>query len=241
MAQLEFHRGDLEREVQLISDIAKKFLTPESPSRLTQLKAQLAPLHASGGGRWAISEPIVSLATNNYAKGHGTKVWAEVSSTWELARKGGRKSNVLIVSGLASTRVSVVQSTNGDSERIALWRMEIGDDKSPGSYFHVHVQGADASLPFPSWLEVPRLPGHLCTPAVALEFVLGELFQDEWAQHVSQSLDPIQNWGALQKRRLEAYFNWQLATLADPDGLTVPWSALKRAQPTTTLIDGIRG
>lgn len=241
MAQLEFKLGDLEREIEFIAAFAKNFITAESPNRLAQFKARLGALHSAGGGRWSLTEPIVTIPTNQYSKGRGQDVWGEVSSTWDLKRKGGKQSNILALSGIASSRVSIMRARDGQAERMALWRMEIGDENAPGPYFHVHVEGDTAAIPFPDWLEVPRLPGLLPTPPIALEFTLGELFQGKWAQHVSQSLPAIQGWGALQKARLEALFEWQLKTLTDPDELAVPWSRLKRAKPTPALVQAIRG
>lgn len=239
MAHLEFALGDLQREIQWVSDFGKRFLEADSLSRLQQLKADLGALHTSGEeGRWENPKPIVTRPTNQYAKGHGAEVWGEVSSTWDLKRIG--KTAVLELTGIASTRVSIMRTHEGKAERIAFWRMEIGDEKAPGCYFHSHVEGDNDDLPFPGWLEIPRLPGLLPTPPCAVEFVLAELFQAEWEQHVSQALPALQGWAALQRRRMDGIFRWQLETL-ETASQSVPWSALKRSKPTTALVEAIRG
>lgn len=243
MSKLEFNVAELEHEIEDIRDFASKFLAPEAATRLEQLRYQLAPLRDAGGGSWTIAQdqPLATRQTNQYNKGRGEQVWGEVTAVWELTRVGGRRSNVVALSGIASSRVCIVRSRNGETESVAAWRMEIGDEKSPGCHFHIQLVGAGDEGVFPSWLPVPRLPGFLPTPASALEFVLGELFQDEWIEHVSQSRPTIQSWAALQRRRMQGVMQWQLAEIESKDDLGVPWSLLKRAKPTANLVEAVRG
>ncbi len=78
----------------------------------------------------------------------------------------------------------------------------------------------------------------LFTPMDALEFVLAELFQDDWAQHVAKENDAIRNWAGCQKDRLIKLLRWQQDRLEKNSGS--PWTALKAAKPHASLLTGVR-
>lgn len=119
-------------------------------------------------------------------------------------------------------------------EELAMWRIEIGDDASPGCHFHVQIRGEDEEGPFPKRLSVPRLPTCLASPMAALEFLLAELFQEAWLRHVSAETDALRQWRAIQRDRLEKLFAWQTQTVSRVNQ-TSPWSTLKLAKPPADL------
>jgi hypothetical protein len=135
---------------------------------------------------------------------------------------------------LASTRVRLLcEPGDGDGhQEIAMWRMEIGDSNSPGCHFHVQVLGQTTNFPFPSSLSVPRLPSLIMTPAAAVEFVLGELFQDEWAKHIGRNGPHLNRWSTIQKSRWVNLLNWKLDLVQKS---TNPWTSIKAGKPQPTL------
>lgn len=119
-----------------------------------------------------------------------------------------------------------------------MWTFDLGDTASTGCFFHVQVL-ADAThrqqcTYFPSTLDIPRLPGLLFTPADALDFALGELFQSGWPDHVIQAGADGGAWRALQLQRLEAVLAWQRQELANSIGS--PWAHLKAQKPHVALL-----
>lgn len=241
MPQLVFQMGELQREIEAIKDFASKYLAAESFERLDRLKYQLGPLTEAGGGNWSVprAEPIRTRPIHIHGEGHGPEVWGELSSTWDLKRVGRTRS--LRLAGIASACVSIMRLVEGVPERLAMWRMEIGDEASPGCYFHTQVLGDEGHGPFPDWLSVPRLPGLVPTPASALEFLLGELLQNEWARLTSQSRGPLELWSAVQLRRLSGLFDWHRRVLEGRAGTVVPWTAMKLAKPDAELVRSLGG
>jgi hypothetical protein len=240
MASLEFSAGALARELEAIKELGgSRFLAPETPGRLDQLKYQLPPLVESKGGKWFIplDQPLKTRATSSH--GGGPELWAELSAKWELKRVGN--TQIVRLSGIASVRVGLWREANPTPERVAMWRMEIGDERSPGCYFHTQILGDAPHVPYPNWLSVPRLMGFIPTPAVALEFVLAELFQEEWAEHTSQATRATLNWAGIQRPRLAAMFNWHGRVLGEEGDFAVPWTALKSAKPDIILVKALVG
>ncbi len=236
MAQLEFRVASLEMELDAMKEMGRKYFDPSALARLDQLRYQLKALFQEGEGRWTIppDEPIRTKATNEYNKGYGESVWADVTCVWDL-RRVPRTQTVRLV-GIASSKVSLFRLREGNSERIAMWRMEVGDEASPGTYFHTQILGDRAEIPYPEWLPVPRLLGFLPTPATALEFALAELFQEQWAQHTSQMTGQTQLWAGIQRQRMTALFEWHKRILGDEGERVVPWTSFKKAKPDATLV-----
>ena len=115
-----------------------------------------------------------------------------------------------------------------------MWRVEVGDDNAPGCTFHIQVLGECLDPPFPKSLSVPRFPSILTTFGDVLEFVLGELFQDDWKKHVNQQSRYVESWRPFQKKRFSRIFNWQENLIKESQGGS-PWMSLKQAQPPETL------
>jgi hypothetical protein len=115
-----------------------------------------------------------------------------------------------------------------------MWTADIGDHQSPGTHFHFQLNGFDKP-PFPKTLDVPRLPALAMSPFFALEFAIGELFQDRWERHASAESKDAQTWRNIHLPRLRRFFAWQAGRL--PDGLVgSPLMALKLAKPKPYML-----
>ena len=180
--------------------------------------------------------PIKTIySEGEYEKGGGGTycIRAELCFVWELQPITGRRSHrYLEVSGKASTVTRLYVNVSGSSSEIAHWRLEIGDSNSPGFHFHAQVPEAlnqDDGM-WPKWLPVPRLPVPPFTPMLALEFVLGEIFQDRWPAHLnSRSTDGnVEYWRKIHEKRFLKYFEWQRKTIGES---TSPLISLKEAKP----------
>lgn len=250
--QLRFEFVECLREIQAIQDLARRFLPPASLECLRQFMVDLRNIQGSGTrkiGTWQIRQdrPVLTKPSRgNYERDGGGRhhVRAEITSIWEIEPvwEPGQRKRVppreFAIAGKASTKVRLLEvprdnDTATSSAEIAMWRMEIANFDSPGCYFHTQVLGELEVGPFPKTLSVPRLPGLVATPPAVLEFVLDELFQEGWLQEVQGKTSGRQMWNPIQKRRLEALFNWQLRQLeASTD---TPWAVLKRGKPPKDL------
>lgn len=200
---------------------------------------------ASAGSKypWQISEdwPLRTIPTQSYKRGGGShEVFAAISSIWEVEPIGAHtakywRNRRFVLDGMASTRVRVYRnSSENGPEELAMWRMEIADSDSPGTYFHVQVMGQLDVPPFPNYLEVPRLPGFVATPMLVFEFVLGELFQVEWPKEAARESYDSNQWRQVQLHRFKRLLEWQLRCL-DQSGSPSPWAVLKASQPDDDL------
>lgn len=73
-------------------------------------------------------------------------------------------------------------------------------------------------------------------PVDALEFVLGELFQDDWKDRATDQAPDMVLWRTYQQERLTSVLDWQRRVIGDATGS--PWIALKTRFPSPTLIVG---
>lgn len=136
--------------------------------------------------------------------------------------------------GQASTVVRLYEGDPGNPvKELAMWRMEIGDDASPGCHFHVHALGDRPDPPFPHSLPIPRLPGLLVSPMAVFEFVLAELFQNRWRKHAARETADLLRWQSVQRVRLRNVLMWQADQLKTLTGS--PWTALKSQKPPANL------
>ena len=188
MAGLRFLFVDLVKEIETFTNLAEDFLDPGTTWTLCRLKDNLEKVSEAAENR-VFRLKLQSLRTNpsegEYEicdrKGR-REVYATVSGIWEL-RPLGRKSKKRMAEfcGIASTKIELFASDE-PSKRLAMWRLELGTHNSPGCYFHAQILGDVEDPPFPKSVPIPRLPSVFITPMSALEFVLGELFQNRWAK-----------------------------------------------------------
>jgi hypothetical protein len=244
LSRLEFSFQELISEIEALRQIGGRFIAPESQGVLPALRESLNNIRQAKEGQkyqWRIEEswPLRTMPTRGYKRGGGSyDVFAAITSAWEVEPIGGHTAKFwqkrhFVLDGMASTRVRIFRNSPGNEAiELAMWRMEIADSASPGSYFHVQVMGETETFPFPNYLEVPRLPGLVATPMLVFEFVLGELFQIEWAKEAARESGSLRQWRHVQHKRFERFLSWQLRCLEKAGS---PWAVLKASQPDNDL------
>ena len=232
-------------ELESAKALAGRFLENDE-AVFPQLKMQLEGLRDEASRSdvaWGISrsQALRAIVSDGeyVSSGKGKAVLGTLSFRWEVRRVHPKKpkqpAQYFQLVGIASTttRVFAVNGDGSQGEELAMWRTEVGDDNSPGCHFHVQIRGENDEGPFPKRLSVPRLPGYLATPMAALEFMLAELFQEQWKRHVVAETEPLRRWRAIQKRRFQKLLGWQTETVSM--ATQSPWSVLKAAKPPEKL------
>lgn len=244
---LLFLAAELRREIQSIGELARDFLDGASQRVLATAEEDLSQICESSGDRsyaWTIQPkfPVRTVGSDGEFmpdKKGGALIHGEITFVWELRpeRTPGntQAAKLLRLSGNASTMVRILEgppAVEPESE-LAMWRMEVADDNGPGAYFHVQVYGREDDQHFPHMVDVPRLPGSLVSPFACMEFVLGELFQDRWAEHADRDFRDVRDWRSVQSSRLLHQLKWHSEVVATGSGS--PWSAWKKAKPPEDL------
>ena len=244
VAGLQFRSQELVQEVNALKGIAGRFLDGADSWVLDQMACGLKRIAGgrANGPQPLELEPLRTKVSRSYERGSragGTKIYARMKGKWELRPLQRKKNQPKVVEFAGKASTVVEMWTEGDrwnedcSNRLAKWRVELGARDSPGCYFHVQVLGDRNEPPFPKSIPIPRLPSLFATPMAAVEFVLGELFQDEWARETSRDLDPQRRWRSLQQDRLCRLLEWQQDLVRQAD--LSPWMALKDAKPKVGL------
>lgn len=234
------------REITSLTKCAAPYLTQETTSIvLPQWKSALESFRDSTdapSASWQIpiGTPIQTLDSTGYDRNTGRAVFARISCVWELEkvrdpkkkRAGRWSSKACCLKGLASTQVTLFERSAQDFTTLAMWTFEVGDG-SQGTHFHTQVK-VDGGPPFPAWLPVPRLPTVIVTPMDVLDFVLSELFQQSWGQHLAGHVGEAGIWDSEQKTRLVKLLDWH-STCARSSGSTA-WHRIKNARPELGLL-----
>jgi hypothetical protein len=210
----------LTQELSLIHDLANPFLEPESSYRLEAARWRLKMLpRDSQTTRWEIDTPLrTRRSTGEYAQDQQGEytVQANITTVWDVTRLGATE---LLVRDNVSTAIGI---TNNDGE-IARWTMDMAAVAgAPGCGLHAQVK--DHPEWFPKGFDVPRLPVFIPTLGAVLEYVLGELFQRTWAEHVAGH-KLASSWRELQRRVWERWLAWQQAIVHA--SAVSPWLDIK--------------
>ena len=232
MAGFRFLSAELIQETEVLKTLSRKFLEPNS--RMKVFPSFLSNLRNIGGKpeESVYSLELQSLRTipsDQYDRKAGKEIYAIISGTWDLRRLGKREIEFC---GIASTRIELYASENSD-KRLAMWRLELGAEDSPGCYVHAHILGDSADPPFPKWVPIPRLPSIFITPMSAIEFILSELFQRDWAQVIASGNKNVNRWRNIQTDRLQKLFSWYNDQMEN--AASSPWMALKEARPKSDI------
>ncbi len=239
MSNLLFKPNELISEIESLRQLCSGFLDPSS-YQIKEFASDIKGLVSEKKGSLALEIPKDRPLLTKPSKGKfepasrksGRCVVAKVSGIWDIEivserlrnpERPGKKASRQMLIGFAdraSTEICIVDE--GDEEPIALWKMEMGASDSPGCFFHTFASG-DPSFP------VPRHPNLFTTPMATIDFLLGELFQDEWESEVSRATDSSQRWRSIQSSRLEKLLCWQM-NLARTS-TSSPWISIKRAKP----------
>ena len=247
VAGLQFPCRELVDEIQALRRMAADLLSSDYP--LSALAADLERFgeKAAEHNRKVELRPLLTYWTREYEPGQrsgGSEVYARVTGTWQVRPIGRKRPNRMIAfTGTASTMVELwpaecLWSENQRAScRLAMWRVELGAQDSPGCYFHFQILGDRHDNPFLKSIPIPRLPSPFVTPMAAVEFVLGELFQDKWQGAARGARDYHKRWRAIQWRRWSRLLQWQKRTMIDAmeRGDSSPWMSLKAAKPPDGL------
>jgi hypothetical protein len=237
---LELGLTDLQEEILALPEIAGDLLDPRSLVVIEEARATLrsAVENPDKPFTWAVNRdrPILTgVSDGEYERkqgGKGQPVIGALSFLWHMKTGPAPVKKVSLI-GNITTQIQLRDPEGDEDSFLSMWRMEMGDSASPGACFHAQVLGDSADPPFPSHLPVPRFPIFPPTPMTCLEFLLGELFQASWPERVERGTGEAQRWRGIQKRRFEAFLNWQQEAVRDTTGSAL--SALKRFPPAVVL------
>ena len=228
---MRFSRTELVREVKTLRKIARPFLDGGTLWTLHELQSALEAMNGGATRRIELRELKTRPNQGAHESGHRQgelDVYAGITGCWESRLE----DDLVEFCGLASTKVELFDAEN--DRRVAMWRMEFGAHDAPGCYFHTQILGDCDDPPFPHALPVPRLPSIFVSPMAAIEYVLGELFQDQWEQAVSQRRPDEDYWRKLQGERLLCLLSWQDRVLKKRSQSS-PWMTLKGAKPDANI------
>jgi hypothetical protein len=245
MAELQFLFSEIIDEIESFTHLASKFIALGSQHVLPRFKSTLQSYRDQahqGTLPWniSVSDPLKTIVSEGeYESGRkrgSHRVVAEIDALWEIQRIPTKKRKApathFQLVGIASTRVRLFCEAAPARHEIGMWRMEIGDANSPGCHFHVQILGENAEAPFPKSLCIPRLPGLIITPMAVTEFVLAEIFQNQWPEHIGYDTPHLRRWAPIQRRRLNKLLDWNLSLLDDGGS---PWTTIKQRKPDVGL------
>lgn len=235
MPGLRFPLVDLLRETRALKIMAKRFLGSGATWVLDRFLNDLVSIGDAGEGNYNLSlQSLHTTSSKDYEPGGrqgGQNIHAVISGTWDLRPLGRPKlpKRQIEFCGKASTIIELYKSDNPETERLGMWRLELGTEDSPGCYIHAQILGDSDDSPFPKSVPIPRLPSFFITPMSAVEFVLGELFQDEWTKETAVNTGDTPWWRTLQQQRFYHLFSWYQARLKNKN--ISPWMVLKETKP----------
>jgi hypothetical protein len=247
MAPIHFLFSQIDEEIDAISKVAEPFVWRTSQTVFAELRTTMDNIRGARAGQqynWSIRPefPLLTASSNGEYEpgGRGAySVHAKITSIWGITplgphNRGSWPHRRFALVGQASTMVRLIEgSPDNPGDELAMWRMEIGDDASPGCHFHVHALGDRDEPPFPHYLPIPRLPGLLLSPLAVLEFTLAELFQDKWREHAAKETRDLLHWRSIQQVRLRTVLRWLTQNVEELAGS--PWTALKSQKPPEDL------
>ena len=246
MADLEFSFKEVLDEIHAFDRIANRFIAGESAGVLRAFYESLRRIRdarSTDRQRWEIPrrQPVRTIpSVGEYEPGgHGEHtVYAELSCLWEITpvvpRKQSHPLQIFRLTGIASTEVHLFESRDGEPRELGTWKMEIGDNASPGCHYHVQMRRDVADPPFPRSLSIPRFPIFFVSPLLALEFVVAELFQEEWPRQLRETSE-LGRWRSIHLQRLDQFFVWQLTEVRRGYRLGTPLLQLKALKPESAL------
>ena len=237
--------------------MARHFLAAGGSEVLDGLKGDLQRIgqQTTAHVQELVLRPLRTEPTRDYEPGSRSgaqEIYALITGKWELRLVGpaGPQRKIAFV-GKASAVIELwpkncsSEESHRLSERLAMWRIELGADDAPGCYFHTQILGDRDESPFPKAVPIPRLPSPFVTPMAAVEFTLGELFQDRWQEEARRGRDPQRRWRSIQQRRWSNLLTWQKDLVTRhasspwvesfPSGQSSPWIDLKHAKPPDNL------
>ena len=226
---LKFSVAELQRELIFCDAIASSYLEHQSKGKLKSAAQHLRLISDTPNKThtWQIDKDI-PLKTKHSLRiseisGQGHSLQGRLSFIWEL-QKCDHQTVELV--GKASTAISIheIVDSIAKDDHIFKWHVDVvTDKKAPGPAFHTQVDN-------PKNLPVPRFPSLLFSPVDCLDFLLGELYQQEWPMHQSRH-NQIQRFAVAQNQRLRRLLGEQKKEL-DQIGDSSAWITLKNWNPS---------
>lgn len=241
MPSIEFLYNEVASEFENIAATSTGFLSNAVMGRIKSSAAALRTLKTTPGtSHWSIGKEQYQRIETVHSKGEcelgdnvAWNVVGTLSFDWEITRvSAGAKASFCIVnaSNLLEIRACNADGTIiEDRPPLASWRFEIASGGHPGAVLHSQVNWPSAAE---GRLEIPRMPNTLLTPAEALDFMLGELFQRRWPQHCRVT---SATWKSTQRRRLMRLLEAQLEEVTRAEDLS-PTMQLKAWRPDGLLL-----
>ena len=249
---IRFKVAELVEEVRLMQGLAGKFLENEDLGALANVKEQVERLSytqqkttIATRANWPIRTKRCNGGYERQEGGQYKDLFGELTFRWELkplgqASKTRGTTREAELAGIASSVVRLKVGQGESNVPVASWRMELGDNVSPGAFFHAQIPDTTGPISveanqtpltmWPTWLPVPRLPIPPITPMLALEFALGELFRDKWRDHIGGGGHDADRWRSLQRERYVRFYDWQ-KKIAETSGLGSPLTSVINAKP----------
>ena len=187
MAGLRFRITELVLEARALKTMGRKFLDSGSVWVLDRFSSDLESVRGAAEHHPCRLElgSLLTTPSTSYEpcnRHGGQRVHAAISGIWDVRPRGnrGNRKREIEFCGKASTKIELYASEPQPATLLSMWRMELGAYDSPGCYVHAQILGDADEPPFPRSVPIPRFPSIFVTPMTAVEFTLGELFQDEW-------------------------------------------------------------
>ena len=246
--QLIFRYSQVESELESAAVSLKDFLDRTAPDLLRRLREDLRQHRSSRSGRqisWSTKDSPISTipSKGEYERGkkqRGKLLFGKVSFIWHIRSLWTQNADpkkcdprFFCLDGNASVRVMLHEHPSEDS--VAAWDFDVAKHDAPGCFFHAQVPDKMYQNKGLFMYPIPRLPVFIYTPMDALDFLLGELFQERWPAHVTEKRQAFDTQRSNQSRRFRQTLKWLLDIMGESGGGSV-WSYMKGQKPEVDLL-----
>ena len=253
--QLLFSFSDIESEFQFATQAFDSLIDPSTRHIFRSVGDSLKLIRSSGSQQaqpwgtdiWIRTKPSIG---EYQADKKGSQILVgEIRFKWRICpyRKNNKaKFDFFHLAGNASISINILtlgakgksnNESRGDSTGTLLssWNFDIGAPDSPGCFFHAQtpeglVKSADKVA-----LDIPRIPTFIYTPIDAVDYLLGELFQERWRLQTTQHAGQFGHLRKTQADRLTRTFDW-LSRQSSTCSSGSPLCHVKRQKPDADLL-----
>jgi hypothetical protein len=235
---IALHFKNVHEELLAFRKVAERKLAPEARYTLNGLASDLEQIaRAAGPKSWKTTKELKTLSSDGGHQrdqtGHGRSLYGTINFRWDVEPLGhqGPKNQPLNRYFVLRNSTVRIRLIDDEENEVTTWDFDTGDDNSPGCHFHAKfAETGEARRALFRDVDIPRLPTLIFMPTDAIEFVLGELWQDEWRKIAMSSTTDVQEWRRYPQERFCRLLEWYLEVVKN--GLTgTPWTQLKKAKP----------